>query len=370
VRAENGDPDSGAAEKQGGRIAAIQLLRALAALTVAAGHIAFAFADHLPGGLGIAPEADGRSGQVAVMLFFVISGYVMVVSSEALFGRAGARWIFWRRRLVRVMPPYWIASGLLALIFLILFPQPIDLLRFGQSLLLIPYWPADGTLRAVPFLWVGWTLFYEMLFYAMFGLFVVWRREAAIAGVAALLAGLCLAGLWVDAVNAPLFTATRPVTLIFVAGMLLALWRARGGSAPPWLRAAMLAGAFAVWWGVPMPADPSAMGFGYLLCSGLPALLLALAALSGPLAVPAADLVNRAGDASYALYLLHVPLAWFWLWFWGRLPGFDAGPWDYLVSALAASIAASWLFHRWIERPMTLALNRRLRSPHGHERSA
>lgn len=112
------------------------------------------------------------------------------------------------------------------------------------------------------------------------------------------------------------------------------------------------------------------MGFGYLLWSGLPALLIALAALSGPLAVPAAGFVNRAGDASYALYLLHVPLAWFWLWFWGRLPGFDAGPWDYLVSALAACIATSWLFHRWIERPMTLALNRRLRSPHGRERSA
>ena len=182
-----------------------------------------------------------------------------------------------------------------------------------------------------------------------------------------MLTGLCLAGLWIAPVNALLFTATRPVSLVFVAGMLLALWRAKGGAAPLWLRAAMLAGAIAAWRWAPVPADPTAMGFAYLLWSGLPAVLIALAAVSGPLRVPAAGFVNRAGDASYALYLLHVPLAWFWLWLWGRLPFFDAGPWDYLASALAVVLAASWLFHRWIEHPMTLALNRWLAAPHSSQ---
>ena len=160
---------SNGAAGRGGRNAAIQLLRALAALTAAAGHIAFAFADHIGAGLGLAPEADGRSGQIAVMLFFVISGYVMVLSSGPLFGRPGARRLFWRRRLVRVLPAYWIASGLLALVLMTLFGQAVDPLRFGQLLLLLPYWPEDGSLRTLPFLWVGWTLFYEMLFYALFG---------------------------------------------------------------------------------------------------------------------------------------------------------------------------------------------------------
>ena len=56
--------------------------------------------------------------------------------------------------------------------------------------------------------------------------------------------------------------------------------------------------------------------------------------LGGPLRVPGARLVIAAGDMSYALYLLHVPIAWFWLWLWARLPGFSPGPWDYLASAL------------------------------------
>lgn len=350
-------------EAPGGKIAAIQLLRALAALTVAAAHIAFAFADHLGSGLGIG-RGDGGAGQIAVMLFFVVSGYVMVVSSRSLFGQTGARRLFWTRRVFRIMPPYWIASGLLALLFLTLFPQPIDPLRLAQSVLLIPYWPADGSLRPVPFLWVGWTLFYEMMFYALFGLFIAWRREAAIAGIMAVLGATALAGLWVPAENAPLFAATRPITLVFGAGMVLALWRERGGRAPTWLRWAALAGLGAALWFVPMPGDVDAMGLDYLAWAALPALLIAFAALSGPLALPATGLINRAGDASYAVYLLHVPVAWFWLWLWGWLPFFDAGPWDYCLSAVAATVTFGWLFFRWIERPMTLGLNRRFAAPH------
>jgi len=350
-------------EAPGGKIVAIQLLRALAALTVAAGHIAFAFADHLGSGLGIGP-GDGGTGQIAVMLFFVVSGYVMVVSSQALFGQPGARQAFWARRLIRIMPPYWIATGLLVLIFLTLFPAPIDPLRLAQSLLLVPFWPLDGSMRPVPFLWIGWTLFYEMMFYALFGLFIAWRREAAIAGIMAVLGAMALAGLWVPPQDAALFSATRPITLVFGAGMLLALWREHGGRAPGWGRWAAVAGLVVALWLVPMPGNLVAMGFDYLAWAALPALLIAFAALSGPLALPAAALINRAGDASYAVYLLHVPVAWFWLWFWGRLPFFDAGPWDYLLSAIAATVMLGWLFFRWIEQPMMLALNRRFAAPH------
>jgi peptidoglycan/LPS O-acetylase OafA/YrhL len=117
----------------------------------------------------------------------------------------------------------------------------------------------------------------------------------------------------------------------------------------------------------PVPPTTWVMGFDYLYWAALPAALLAFVALSGPLALPAARIVNRAGDASYALYLLHVPVAWFWLWFWGRLPFFDAGPWDYCISALAGAVAVSWLFHVHVERPMTLALNRWLAAPHRAE---
>jgi len=347
------------------KIAAIQLLRALAALTVAAGHIAFAFADHLGRGLGIPTEWRAeRESQLAVMLFFIVSGFVMVHAAWNRFGTPGASLDFWRRRFIRIMPPYWLASGLLAAVLVFFFGRSLDTDHVLWSLALVPEWPAKGELRPLVFLWVGWTLVYEMAFYLVFGLFLPLRRERAIAAVTGVLAAAIVAGTWVPPVHPLVYALTRPLPVMFVAGMALALWRVGGGVMSPgarWLALAALLPALLL---VPTPPLPTAGGWDYLAWAGLPALLIALAVLGGPLALPAAGVVNRAGDASYAIYLLHVPVAWLWLWLWARLPFFDPGPWDYCLTALAATIVAGWLFHRWVERPMTAALNRRFAAPH------
>jgi peptidoglycan/LPS O-acetylase OafA/YrhL len=351
------------------KIAAIQLLRALAALTVAAGHIAFAFADHFPGGLGIPVDWRAeRESQLAVMLFFIVSGYVMVHAAWNRFGAPGATREFWGRRFIRIMPPYWLASGLLAAVLVIFYARSLDTGHVLWSLVLVPGWPANGELRPLVFLWVGWTLIYEMAFYLVFGLFLSLRRERAIAAVAAVLGLAILAGTWVPPVHPLVYALTRPLPLMFVAGMGLALWRGRGGAVPAGLRWLALAALIPAILFVPTPAAPTAGGWDYLAWAGLPAALIGLAALGGPLVLPAASLINRAGDASYAIYLLHVPVAWFWLWFWARLPFFDAGPWDYLLSALVASVVLGWLFYRWVERPLTAALNRRFAAPHSGDK--
>lgn len=290
---------SSAAGRSHGKLASIQLLRFIAALTVALVHQAFAFADHLGAGLGLIQPVG--AGQVAVALFFVISGYIMVVSSRNLFGTAGARRVFWTRRAVRILPPYWIATLALLFILAVLLRQPADLRELGLSFALWPYWPADGSLRAYPYLWIGWTLFYELLFYAVFGLFVALPRRAAIGWTAATLLTLVALGLVVPPASAPLFTATRPVLLLFVGGMALALWRERGHGLPGWLRLAALAGAGVAVALLPLPDDPTAMGFDYLAWCGMPAVLLAVAVLGGDLTLPRPMLVNRLGDISYAL---------------------------------------------------------------------
>lgn len=350
------------------KIAAIQLLRAGAALTVAAAHIAFAFAEHIGAGLRLGIDWTGeREAQAAVMLFFIVSGYVMVEAATGRFGTPGARGRFWRRRFIRIMPPYWIATLLMAAVIVTFFAAPVDANHVAQSLALIPRFSAGEGHRPLLFLWVGWTLIYEMVFYFVFGLFLPLSRARAIMAVTGALAALIAAGAWVTPATPLVFALTRPLPVMFVAGMVLALWRGQGGCAPAWVRWAALAALVPALLAVPAPADPTLSDGHYLLWAGLPALLIALAALGGPLALPWPALVNGAGDASYALYLLHLPVAWFWLWFWGRLPFFDPGPWDYLASALCASIAASWLFFRWIERPLTLGLNRRFAAPHSGE---
>ena len=331
-------------------------------------HLAFAFADHVGDGLGLV-RRTGPAGQMAVMLFFIVSGYVMVTAARGQFGRPGATGRFWLRRFNRIMPPYWLASLLLALIFLTIQPRPVPLVPFLKSLALLPFWPDDGGLRPMPFLWVGWTLFYEMTFYFIFGLFIGLGRGRGIALTAAALLGLVAAGFAVWPVNAFLFAVTRPVLLMFLAGMGLAVWREAGGTVPGWMRALAVLAMIPAVILVDRPGDTEAMGFDYLAWCGLPAVLLGFAVLGGPLRLPAARQVVAAGDMSYALYLLHVPIAWFWLWFWNRLPFFAPGAWDFLLSALIVTYLAVWLFYRRIERPMTAALNRLAGSPHERDQS-
>ena len=51
--------------------------------------------------------SDILVGAAGVDLFFVISGFVMVYASEAIFAQPGASRYFLARRLARIVPLYW-----------------------------------------------------------------------------------------------------------------------------------------------------------------------------------------------------------------------------------------------------------------------
>jgi peptidoglycan/LPS O-acetylase OafA/YrhL len=76
---------------------------------------------------------------------------------------------------------------------------------------------------------------------------------------------------------------------------------------------------------------------------------------------PAGRFFGLLGDASYSLYLVH-PLAFPLVrWTVGRWFDFSSVPWVYaaiaFLAAIAASVACYWVF----ERPITRALQRRLK---------
>ena len=339
-----------------GKLTHIQLLRALSGLIVVISHVGWGFADHVGDGLGFDLGAN-LAGNSAIMVFFLISGYIMVVSSGPLFGDPKARRIFWVRRVVRAMPPYWLATIIFILVMLILQGQSFGTDKIAKSAALIPYWPDSDKGKPLPVLWPGWTLYYEMTFYFLFGVMIASGRMAAMLFTAAACLTLSLIGLAMQFSSPILHIFTQPIFLLFIVGMALGWLAVSGRKLPVWLRiTCMLAFVPAVIF-AQTPETGVGYGLDYLVWCGLPAVLIFTAIVGGPLSLPFPRFVTLAGDSSYAVYLLHVPIAWIAMWVFGQLR-FYGGPWAYFLLASIMVYGLSWMFFRHVERPMTRSLNR------------
>jgi peptidoglycan/LPS O-acetylase OafA/YrhL len=336
----------------------IQWLRGLAALSVAmlhAQHDAVALAAR--GGKAFAP-LDGFAWAAGVDVFFVVSGFVMVHASRGLFGAAGARADFLSRRLARIVPLYWTvttlylglalwASGLLNSAVL----QPWLVIA---SYLFVPLERPDGTVQ--PLYSLGWTLNYEMFFYALFALTVVWPRRRAVWALLGLMGGLVVLGRLVT-LPAPLAFWTDPIILEFAFGLALGALKAEGVRLNRPIRVALVIAGVALLALNPIPAA-EAGGWARPLAWGLPAaLLVAAAALGGDHAGSThrtARLGGVVGDASYALYLVHP----FVIRACGAIAsqtgwGAVVGPWGFVAVSLVLAVVASLVVYRWFERPAT-----------------
>lgn len=340
--------------QQSGRLVVIQVLRALAALAVAYEHLrGFAASIARNQHVSFAPP-DAPGSRVA--LFFVVSGCVMVISSRRLYGQPHARRQFWARRLVRILPFYWLAT-LFMVSILWLLHQPLDPNALVHSLLFVPRLEADTGQLALPVLWPGWTLFYELLFYCVFGLMLHLKRDRAVLAAGVALCLLSVAGLYVSPAHTTVYALTRPIVLLFVPGMVMGWLFACGIHLPAWVRAAAALGCVIAHLYWTAPPDASRYGFVYTVSAGLPAALLGVALLGGPLRVPRPALWNRLGDLSFSIYLFHVPVAWIGIGlFRGRVN--DLGPWGYLALTLIGTYVVGYCHFRYVERPLTNWLKR------------
>lgn len=127
---------------------ALQILRGVAATCVVYFHI----------------QAVPQFGSFGVDIFFIISGFVMAMIVTN--GQPAGTFIV--NRLARIVPLYWLLTTALLLIAMIrpdlLNSTTADLSDYLHSLLFVPHFKDNGILS--PTLAVGWTLNYEMFFYA------------------------------------------------------------------------------------------------------------------------------------------------------------------------------------------------------------
>ena len=291
------------------KLRSIQVLRAVAALAVAAMHSY----QQLNAPVGL--EGYGAFG---VDLFFVISGFIMASVSR---GRSAGD--FLRDRLWRIYPIWWIA----VLPWLLILSPGQGSVASSLSL-----WPifADGF--HVPVLTVGWTLSFELLFYL--GVTValcVGVRLPLIVYALCLVGALMTSSALLDFVGSPMaleFLAGAIVaklprrsvfgTFILVGIALLILTSPTTGSA----RAALVAES-AIWRAVEW---------------GVPAALIVWGAVSLARLFDSRlfDPFVAMGDASYSIYLFHSLIAY----------GLDIA-WPL---RLAIAVLLGWSMHVLIER--------------------
>lgn len=207
----------------------LQALRAIAAWLVVADHALLAVTrGELSNPITSFAWMLGNTG---VYIFFVISGFIMAHISWDDFGQPGAAQNFMRRRIIRIVPLYWLAT-MGAVVFHRVSANdiaPAGLPELLQSLFFIPYHAEN--VGWAPILRQGWTLNYEMMFYAIFAVALTFPRKVALWGVAIALGIFTLVG---PALQTGVLTyLSSPITLWFVFGIgIAALWRSFGFSEP------------------------------------------------------------------------------------------------------------------------------------------
>ncbi|MCC6828174.1 MAG: acyltransferase [Novosphingobium sp.] len=324
----------------------IQVLRGIASLLVVIRHTAKIMNDNSPTAFA--------HGQFGVDIFFVISGLVIFLT-----GRKQTASQFVSRRMIRIVPIYWLVLGVTVLGDVVRSNiAPNTLSNAVWSFLFIP--SLDGSNQIFPPNIVGWSLNFEMFFYLICaGVLVIAGREMRLlVGTTAVIALAVVAGFAVrDLLPMQQYPATvllLPITLEFLAGMWLAHFFLIGKRSPAWVAAVLLAAAFA--W---VAIAPTARPYTELrpLYWGIPGIAIVWAVLSteGRIAYHKWKPALAVGDASYALYLVHpIVLAVMWAVF--KKLGLADVRWLVFPLMIAGSLVAGLITHWVVERPITRIL--------------
>tara|TARA_R110001606_G_scaffold395664_2_gene568563 strand:- start:196122 stop:197153 length:1032 start_codon:yes stop_codon:yes gene_type:complete len=160
------------------KLYSLQILRGIAAWSVVFHHYMQLFYNfQADSWLGKLFHTRGNFG---VDVFFILSGFLMYIISQ---NNSVSATTFWFKRVIRVMPAYWFFTSCL-IIFLILFPMEFSFTDFNsgsllKSYFLIPSMNPSG-IGVIPFLTVGWTLIFEMVFYTALSISLFLSRKYAI----------------------------------------------------------------------------------------------------------------------------------------------------------------------------------------------
>jgi peptidoglycan/LPS O-acetylase OafA/YrhL len=337
-------------------LTSLQVVRGLAASMVVLHHtlravIATIQTENIPDQILTPSPAFVQFGAAGVDIFFVLSGFLMVMIA------AGKDWEvrpseFLKNRLVRVWPLYAtislvslsaavaksIKSGELA--------YNLHPLRIA-SIFFIPSYDQDGRLQ--PIIGPGWTLIYEVMFYAMFAVALLAPKRMLLPTLCGLIAATFLIGHSFDqGLIRELFG--NDLLFEFIMGALLAygVHRLEVAKVLPWVISSAVIVLIADWQGADLPRS---------VAYGIPSTSVFACALAMENQIKWPRFLKALGDASYSLYLIHMLIVG---QFANRLlnmmakiqPAENFALWSSVIGTLMIAIIAAFVCHRYLEKPL------------------
>ncbi|MET7653829.1 acyltransferase [Streptomyces sp. NPDC005486] len=294
-------------------------------------------------------------GSLGVQFFFLISGFVICMSS---WGRSVGD--FFRSRVARLYPAYWAAIVLVTAAGLAL-PVVASPLRSDEILTNLTMLQQPMGVPRV--LGVDWTLWVEVRFYALFALFVVWRG-VTYRRVVMFCCLWTLAGVFARVADNPLTDklVMRDHAPYFIGGLALYLIHRFGNSLLPWgiVVFSFLLGqrysVTALWHPGPQGAFHRSP---YVIQLIVLVAFVAVAAVAlGWTSRANWRWLTVAGALTYPFYLIHEHLGWFFIRVLYR--DFGLSPWLTFGTTVLSMLGIAWLLHRFVEKPLGPRLKRAL----------
>ncbi len=337
----------------------IQFLRFVAAALVVVTHATLFAQERL------SPEFPvWHFGVMGVDIFFVISGFVMMVSVQRLLPRDNPAREFALRRIIRIVPMYWLATTLkiltLLLVPALVLHAGLNARTVGLSFLFIPHTNPQGSIT--PIHAVGWTLVFEMFFYAVFTLALLLRARLLLF-CGAVLSSLAVLGAFADSSWPAVSFYASPIVLYFLAGMVIGSHVVE----PDRRRLAIGLGYVVALFGAielyatldGQGTDLWNSGFRHLVAIGL--VLVLVSSRVSTRTWPRWS--TFLGDSSYSLYLFHpfiAPLAPAGLAVLGFGDLGGAGIALSIVLSVSSAVVGAALIYLLVEKPTTRWLQSRL----------
>jgi peptidoglycan/LPS O-acetylase OafA/YrhL len=346
----------------------IQNLRGYAATLVVIDHALLRQANFGTISKGIESVANDL-GAMGVHIFFAISGFIMMFNTFESFNRAGASGRFMLARFKRIVPLYYAAT----IVAIAISNHGNNVAyRWSDVALSMAFMPSHVHSVAAEYLYpvlgVGWTLNYEMFFYLLFAIALLFNRRSGILFLTCTLLLLIAMGSGLRQFSQhPIGTTilfdifyffTRNIMLYFLFGIIVAILARKRWMPSRTIPAPAL-------WGCSLGI------FGIFLCNYLlpgehpawrSAFAMMVAIVSVGLCVVAIPgkpdwLSVKLGDASYSIYLFHGFLMSAIASLWQRWVG-EA----YLAEGVASvllGLGGGYLIYAFIENPLNLLLHRK-----------